>query len=872
MRQTPESSLQLARLVRLARDHELADSTRELVKSLLLRGILGDAEDEAKDAALENAARLAAAETRALRESDARAAQAAGPKRAAAAARATAPRDPIPPRAKAEAELVELRIRQLVELEAGWDKIEPLAWELFSLVTTPRVGARILELVFLHGATQDVENVVVKLKHHVPEFYRDVHAAVRAHLCVRFWREGGGEALVSMLFRDKDEAFLQPVERLFVFLTLNAQKDNATAYIYFRRYRRELLDAVGSIGPHLELSLSRFHLSVGAMAIDAGYDQDARELLEQIRPEDPDHDEALTLLLNVAADRSRAGRSHYVESLLQHTDSRERLALLAKFLGATRGLGGFKDRNRPALNEILKNPLEWFAEEAEIYGALSELLVSNRDLETLLPNLLDVFKQQSTKFLSPVLDGALWQGPLGLPPPDSARDRFYQGCAFLHQYVSCGLAAEKSLWQARDLILEARRDARMPMPHDWRELHKAAVAWVAKNRYLMETDRARMLLQLKVALDPGSVITADVEEYIEQTETPPVHVLQKLERLAEAKAAPALECRLILKRAEITHLTNVDLDRLWTLAAARKEPDLSWRVATVLHARRSLMPSVRHAWEISGEKRSLYEFVPPSKQAVERCLKGFSPKAARLAFALVHIGPVLPELLALIDEGAKPMRVSGHPTDSVESSAEKLLSGLSWLATPKKRYRFSHESAVAPGLTVPGFMQVLPANPWAILVAKLSERFGINAWGWKLSTLNNLIVDLIPRLATRADLRHQSGRVAQWLKTLAPEQRAAWSDLSQLTRAMSDDEAQDALATFVCRLATLMYQNHYLALTSLQAMRARVAVIWDLERWIVSDGYSELRRKLETANRVLVPNSLQRLTVIAVPPRPETKP
>ena len=41
-----------------------------------------------------------------------------------------------------------------------------------------------------------------------------------------------------------------------------------------------------------------------------------------------------------------------------------------------------------------------------------------------------------------------------------------------------------------------------------------SVAWVAKNRYLMETDRARMLLQLKVALDPASVITQDVEEYL----------------------------------------------------------------------------------------------------------------------------------------------------------------------------------------------------------------------------------------------------------------------------------------------------------------------------------------------------------------------
>jgi hypothetical protein len=131
-----------------------------------------------------------------------------------------------------------------------------------------------------------------------------------------------------------------------------------------------------------------------------------------------------------------------------------------------------------------------------------------------------------------------------------------------------------------------------------------------------------------------------------------VHVLAKLERLAEAKAAPALECRLILKRAALTHLTNSDLNRLWHLANQRREGDLAWRVASVLQARGALTPSVRHAWEISGERRSSYEFIPPSKPAVERLLKGFAPRGARLAFASIHVGPVLPELLALLDEGA----------------------------------------------------------------------------------------------------------------------------------------------------------------------------------------------------------------------------
>lgn len=835
MTTTLGDSLRLARLMRMARDLELSDETRALVRALLLQ--------------------------RLGQEPEVSIAPAPDP-----AAVPQAPRPGATARPKAapvyggHTDHIELKIRQLVEAEAGWERLEPLAWELFSLRPDAGTAARVLEIVFLHGTTTDVESVLAKLQQHAPDFFRAVHPAVRAHLVVRFWREGGGDRLVSVLFRDKDQDYLQPVERLFIYHGLAQSRDHATAYIYFRRYKRELIDAVQSLGAHVGLSLPRFLLGVGGMAVDLGYDKDARELLEQISPDDPEHDEALGLLLDAAADKTKAGRSHYAEMLLQHTDSRERLALIGKFLGATRGLGGFKDRNRPALNEILKNPLEWLGEDPEIYGELSEMLIRNKDLVGLLPSIHELFRAQATKFLSPVLDGALWQGPLGLEPT-TPRECFFRGVALLHQYVSCGLAAERSLWLARELILEARREAREPLPSEWKDLHKAATGWVAKNHYLTEPDRQRMLLQLKVALDPGSVITSDVEEYLEHTDTPPVHVLGKLERLAEAKGAPALECRLLLKRAELTHLTNSDINRLWQLANQRKDADLAWRVATVLHARRALTPSVRHAWEISGEKRTQYEFVPPSRQAVERCVRGLSPKAARLAFACLHVGPVLPELLAILDEGAKVMRPSGNPADSIEAAADKLLSSLSWLATPKRRFLFSTDTALG-ATAVPAFMQKLPTNAWSILVARLADRLGGNAWGFQLSRLHGQIADLIPRLAARQDLRRHSTKVARWLKDLTAEQRGAWTDLGQLTRAFDDASAQDALAMFICRLATVMHQNHHMALTSLQAMRASAAVIWDLEQFLVSDAYSDLRKNLDTQNRVIVPNALQRLSSI----------
>src|SRR5690606_18051669 len=152
-----------------------------------------------------------------------------------------------------------------------------------------------------------------------------------------------------------------------------------------------------------------------------------------------------------------------------------------------------------------------------------------------------------------------------------------------------------------------------------------------------------------------------------------------LEELAARKKAPALEISLILERGRQTHLTNADLQRVWTLASGRRDSDLAWRVASVLEARQSLVPQVRHAWQISGERRSQYPFLPPSPKAVERCLTGFKRAEARLAHAIFVVGKELPELLAILDKGAHAGRMPVPKPDSIEARIDQVLSGLSWL-------------------------------------------------------------------------------------------------------------------------------------------------------------------------------------------------
>lgn len=834
---TSKDTERLVRLLRAGRQHDLSATTRETIRAWLLAALDRD------DVSARPAAPAPRGET------------VNGPK---PGAKAQAVQEPL---LAASPEQLELRIRQMAQAEAPWVELRPLALDLLAKRPTREVAARLTELVFLSGSSEDAAELLGRGRQLAGEdFYRLVHPAVRGHLTLRLWRDEQMGGLVTLLFRDRDEDYLIPLERLCVFASLASGKDPATPYMYFRRFKLALKEAAREWGEAVGLAEPAIMLAAGRLAVTLGHGAEAQEILSEIPEHAAEREDALRLLLNIAAAKNRAGMSHYAELLVAESDPAGRLRLMADFLAATRGLGGFRDQNRPALNELLSDPRAWLTAEPEVLATLSQLLVANRDLEPLLPNLFELFRQQATRFDSPQVEQAIWEGPASANAA-TPRDRYWRGVALLHHYVACGTAAEAKLWEARELVEASRRRLEQPAPFAWRDLHKAAYAWASRSHYLLEPDRVRMLEQLRVAVEGSQVAVSDVEEYLRHAEAPPVSVLDGLQELIATKNAPALEAKVILKRAAQSHLTNADLSRLWHLANARKDADLAWRVATVLHSRQALASSVRHAWEISGEKRAHYPLQTLSQTVLERCLRGLPQQAARLGHAVAHIGPLLPELLAILDPGASIARVAAPPADSVEANVEKALAAVPWLGAAKRRYRFSQDAA-AGATSLPAFAQVLPANPWSILVARLSERFGCNAFGYRLSRLAGQIEGLIPRLASRQDMRRHSGKVAKWLKDLTPAQRSAWQDLATLARSMTDGEAADALAVLVTRLATIILPNHLMALTSLHAMRAPVSLVWGLETFLLGETYSELRRQQGLANRVLVPNSLQRLAEV----------
>lgn len=147
---------------------------------------------------------------------------------------------------------------------------------------------------------------------------------------------------------------------------------------------------------------------------------------------------------------------------------------------------------------------------------------------------------------------------------------------------------------------------------------------------------------------------------------------------------------------------------------------------------------------------------------------------------------------------------------------------------------------------------------------RLGVRLGCAAWGWSVTFLHQQLEGLVPRLAQGQEAR-LPGKVGKWLRSLSPEQRKSWYDLITYSGRIREERGVELLGFMLMRLALIMNQNHYQAITSLHTMRAPVSMLRSLENFILSPEYSQIRRKQETNSKVPVPLALLKLPTILKP-------
>ena len=734
-------------------------------------------------------------------------------------------------------ELHELELQRLVQDKAAFTAMRPVLAKIYAYNRSLRFQAQLIELACLHGDDRDVQEMLRFLALNGKEFYLHINAALRERLLPLGNDEGS--PLADILLLHRNDPALTASERLQVLQLLGKLNVPSELLVYFEQHRDTLIVTA----KEQQLDLDNLYLLLGKAALQTGYLDGCRKLLAEINPQSQAYRTALRILLIPPA---KGASNRVLQSLQAEHKWENRLTLLDRYLVDAERHNPLTDRDRPALNAVLSDPLALLPKTTTAWTALSQLLVRHREQLQNYPDLYRVFIQNQHVFHGAGLDSALWYAFLDLKASDTSHQRL-RAIAHLHHYVNCGSDNEKSLWRARTMLLE------LGETQLWQQLHAEALCFVQQARIIPVSQRQRMLQQLRVARYGKELALSEVRDYLPTCTSR--YVLTELESTVRQRQERTLELDIIWRKANLAHLQNRDLDRIWALALKLGWVDLAWRTATVLNARQVLHPRVRGVWQASGEKRSAYPLLWQD-DIVQYCAAGFSSDEQKFLTAFFSIGAMIPALFARLDPRARSYRRPIRRADNPQQRIEVFLNSITQLAPSARCYYFSSDGLLARNQQIPLFIRNMPDSVWSLLFARLAERLSLNLWSWQLSTLMSLVEKVLPRFITRSKITSKGLR---WLRNLNPQQRHAWNTFVASAALISDRRAEELFGAFLCRLTTCIYQNNYQALLSLQLMQVPVSYIWNLEKFIVALQYWQLRRQLGCLHRVNMPQSVAKM-------------
>lgn len=752
----------------------------------------------------------------------------------------------------------EMRLRKKIEAEQSWTAFRVEAWQLYESFPRPDMAARICELAFLYGSVNESEDVLSSLSKQSVEFLPAIEAQLRTHMIVKLWQAKRFQLLDSILFRQDLALRLLPVERLYCCWSYIERGQAEQAYRFYRRHEGELVNAQRQFGSMLRKQDSEMALIIGRAALQMEDEGLALKLLESIPSHAHEFQKALDLLLDLRVDRDESGFCAFGQKLNRELDWKARIGLFDSFLLRVQRVEHNAPRDRAALNALLADPLKWLPEQPEAWHMMSELLLQYSSLEALLPNLMKVFSDRAVQYFKPAFEHSLWSPVLDHDFRDPVKTFFWRSVALMHEFAWTLGQDENRLWEARRIYQEAAANNGKALPIGWQTLHRALLQWIQKTERLNELQRVKISLAAKLVGESRDLSEQDISTYLLHVPMPSADVLGMLETIARERQQWGLELFILDRKAAIFHHTNQSLQRLWQLGAQLKRSDLCWRTATLLKARQVMNPDLDRHWGISGEKRRDFPIQDLNESHVKRIVQSFEGYERKLIESLLTVGPLVPDLLAGLHQHLVPLKKSKDQSVA-EEQAESALDKASWLLTPKKMFSPNPSGLWQPK---PIFFSNLIDSKWSMIFVGLAQRLGVTAWEWQLSLLNQQIENLVPKM-TRGVEETATGKVGRWLRSLSPQQRKAWYEFAQMPKRFEDDKAQDVISRFLVRVATCMHQDHLQILKNLEKMRAPLRMRWDLENWIVSETYGEIRKALASHAAGQFPEDVFRMNPLA---------
>jgi len=271
----------------------------------------------------------------------------------------------------------------------------------------------------------------------------------------------------------------------------------------------------------------------------------------------------------------------------------------------------------------------------------------------------------------------------------------------------------------------------------------------------------------------------------------------------------------------------------WQDAIQKEDRDLAWRLLCVQRLRQEkLPPYAEQFWQLGHvEESGQRGFVPLTLMRVEQIL-GSYPKAAQdLLRGYLQILPVISPFLSSEPQKGFELSLPWQATRRVLQKQNPWMLRhrvplLSWLPykTRKKESSLSEGPLVQ---WVPWWLPV-PSHELTILAAIVADGLGYSRWNWQGKTLQQQVVPLM-KPATRL-----------W-RSLSSAQRGGLLLISKVGKDVAYEQVEAWMASFLLRCLLVLTQRHTELLETLRAGHAPSAWIADLEAWMVSPVYGQIR-------------------------------
>jgi hypothetical protein len=745
-----------------------------------------------------------------------------------------------------------LRIRQMMMAGASWHTISDLLWEDYSEAPSLHKAARILETAFVQAAPGETIEVFKNLlASGSKEFYWLLHPKLRDFL-VEHAPEQSLEQLYWLLAKERNDTKLSGIEQTYIFLRVATTSDKTAAWMYFRRHQTKILDSFGC-KKYFGMTRNQLIFRAGELALTQGYTEDARELFLTLPSDSPERETALQLILRFESHTVDRHRNSYFVRVESTQDWRDRIQLISSFCDTCRQAQAIKDPNRPALDILVASILRWLPKSPDAWRQAGDLIIRHRDLAAALPGLFKTFVDQSVVFHGPDIDGALWAAALQMQPTTTT-EKFIQCVGLLHRYVTNPRVGERNFWQAYTGLIELERG---PTAQPWacRDLLKTANQWINQTSVLNERERKRACATMRLALEGPLAKRETFETYMDHCDPAPESLLHLIARAANEAGDHDYATNVLIKSGLTRSFANRELLDIWTQAAGHPSPDLAWRVATALAARDALPATIKHTWEISGEKRTVYTPINLNSNDIDSALSDLSVAAKRLARALCILGQRINELAHFNNNANQVMPPIGG-TSTVEIAIFDAVKNSSCLPAATKTVIEVAGIHMIPASAV-ALSQAIINSPWLFAVRLLAQRLSIPSWGWNLSTLQHQVKNILPLVGKDATTRADT-KITKWISSMSSQERMAWNDIMNCSQDEIPEIISNDILKFVCRLALIVYPGHFSALKTAQQIRLHLDIIRDMEWFLLSEALTNLRSRRGILTRVAIPQSLKR--------------